>query len=189
MYESVDAGFGRNKSQPDGRNVTCRACCRALATEYDRKRRAEWVKTDEGRVKLAAFYKRMYALRKGTDTQRVREWRKKHPERKRAGDRARKAALRGINGKHTAGDVRRQYVLQSGRCFWCDRHIDSAYPGFHVDHLIPLRRGGENWHWNIVLACPRCNCARKAKLPLEWAPYYLRLPGVMADTPNVAVSA
>ena len=133
---------------------------------------------------MAAFYRRMYARRKDDYKRRVKEWRGKNRQRKRANDRTRKARLKGTNGAHTAADVRRQYIAQDGRCFWCRRLVGVDYPSFHVDHLIPLNRGGTNWPWNIVLACPRCNCARHDKMPLEWAPYYLKLPEVMADAPT-----
>lgn len=172
VYDDIPANFGRDKKQKDGLNLYCRPCVNRLAREYDHRRRAEWAQTDEGRQELSAFYKRMYARRREDYKRRMREWRKANPERKRVGDRKRKAAALGAEGEHTAGDVRRQYVIQSGRCFWCDQPIGHAYPLCHVDHLIPMQRGGSNWPWNIVLACPRCNCSRSSRMPLEWAPSF-----------------
>lgn len=83
----------------------------------------------------------------------------------RASARRRKALLRNAPGTHTAQDVLAQYQRQQGRCWWCAQHVSALY---HVDHVIPLARGGANDASNIVIACPRCNCSRKDKLPEEW---------------------
>lgn len=49
----------------------------------------------------------------------------------------------------------------AGRCQ--DRLMDQSLQGasFHVEHVIPLCRGGTNELANLVLACPSCNL-RKA---------------------------
>lgn len=80
--------------------------------------------------------------------------------------RNRAAKVKGAEGSHTRADVRRQYVMQGGKCFWCDRVLGEA---FHIDHLIPISRGGTNGPENIVAACAPCNLSKGAKLPLEWA--------------------
>lgn len=51
-----------------------------------------------------------------------------------------------------------------GRCAYCDRMV----PNLTIDHMLPLRRGGEHSITNIVPACRSCN-SRKGKLtPLEY---------------------
>lgn len=75
--------------------------------------------------------------------------------------RARKLAAPGI---HTAQDVRKQYERQHGTCYWCGKKSIK----YHVDHVIPLSRGGSNWPDNIVIACPTCNLKRTNKLPHEF---------------------
>jgi 5-methylcytosine-specific restriction endonuclease McrA len=80
--------------------------------------------------------------------------------------RNRKARQLNAEGTHTGADVRRQYVLQDGKCFWCDAMLGNV---FDADHLIPLAKGGSNGPENIVVACPHCNGSKGAKLPLDWA--------------------
>jgi 5-methylcytosine-specific restriction endonuclease McrA len=77
----------------------------------------------------------------------------------------RRARLRGAEGHHTFDDIRAQYKSQNGRCWWCGKSVGDTY---HVDHLVPLARGGSNWPNNLVIACPMCNSSKSAKLPHEF---------------------
>ena len=65
----------------------------------------------------------------------------------------------------TVTDVERQYQSQKGHCYYCKRKVGDTY---HVDHVIPLSRGGSNGPENIVIACPDCNHSKSDKLPSEW---------------------
>lgn len=100
---------------------------------------------------------------------RVREWRNNNVERARESKRAsvlrRIARKHGAVGNHTADDVGRQYEAQKGKCYYCGVKVDDAY---HVDHVIPLSRGGSNGPENIVIACKNCNQSKGGKLPHEW---------------------
>ena len=33
---------------------------------------------------------------------------------------------------------------------------------YHVDHIVPLSKGGEHQEWNLVIACAPCNLAKGA---------------------------
>jgi uncharacterized protein (DUF433 family) len=69
---------------------------------------------------------------------------------------------------HTASYQRiRTNILkrQKGRCYYCGKKIVGT---FHVDHAIPLSRGGSNAPENLVAACIKCNLQKGAKLPHEW---------------------
>ncbi|MFI8830536.1 HNH endonuclease [Streptomyces afghaniensis] len=39
----------------------------------------------------------------------------------------------------------------------------------HVDHLVPLARGGAHSLSNLVPACQRCNTSKGAKDPYDFA--------------------
>lgn len=49
-------------------------------------------------------------------------------------------------------------------CYYCGRHG----PDGHVDHLIPLSRGGTDDLENLVWSCEPCNLGKGAKTPGEW---------------------
>jgi len=77
----------------------------------------------------------------------------------------RRARKKRAGGKYTEQDIKAQYKRQHGKCYWCDCEVGDKY---HVDHVIPLARGGSNDPSNLVIACPACNMNKKTKLPWEW---------------------
>lgn len=78
----------------------------------------------------------------------------------------RKARKRGAEGSYTAADVRRIEKQQKGRCAYCRTKLDS---GRHIDHILPLSKGGSNWPANIQLLCAPCNLSKQAADPLDYA--------------------
>lgn len=64
-------------------------------------------------------------------------------------------------GTYTAKDVRVIYRVQDGRCALCRRALHMEY---HVDHIVPIAKGGWNVFDNLQLLCPRCNLTKGAKL-------------------------
>ena len=74
----------------------------------------------------------------------------------------------GNGGTHTAADVQRIRAEQGNKCFWCGEPLGRSY---HVDHYIPLSKGGSNGPENLNVACPTCNLQKRDKLPgefMEW---------------------
>jgi 5-methylcytosine-specific restriction endonuclease McrA len=61
--------------------------------------------------------------------------------------------------------VQEQYKNQCGKCYYCHIKVGQTY---HVDHIIPLSKGGSNGPENLVISCPRCNHRKQDKLPHEW---------------------
>lgn len=51
-----------------------------------------------------------------------------------------------------------------GACVYCG----SIEPKMHVDHVVPLSRGGTNDDSNLVTACRSCNVSKHAKTEREW---------------------
>lgn len=48
------------------------------------------------------------------------------------------------------------------RCCYCDARAS------HLDHVVPLSRGGTDVESNIVPACASCNLSKGAKTLAEW---------------------
>jgi hypothetical protein len=107
-----------------------------------------------------------YAKNKDMHRETWRQWRRNNREQARACVNRYRARKASAPGSYSADDVKRQYVAQRGRCWWCGKKVGTTY---HIDHVIPLRRGGTNYPDNIVIACPPCNSAKRDKLPQEWA--------------------
>lgn len=76
--------------------------------------------------------------------------------------RARKLAA---DGTYTSDDIHLLFKSQKGLCWWCGKKVGKKY---HIDHRIPLSRGGTNWPNNLCIACPSCNSRKRDRLPHEW---------------------
>ncbi len=61
--------------------------------------------------------------------------------------------------------VRREVLARDGeRCAYCG----STDGPFHLDHVVPVSRGGHSRPDNLVVACVPCNLSKGAKTPTEW---------------------
>ena len=69
------------------------------------------------------------------------------------------------------GDVTTNQLLKlqqnSTHCYWCNTPLKDKVS--HVDHYIPLSKGGEHTISNLVMACAKCNLSKGAKMPEEFA--------------------
>lgn len=71
-------------------------------------------------------------------------------------------------GNVTGEDVLLRLALQNYHCQWCSIQLGTDY---HVDHCIPLSKGGQHASENIAIACQTCNLRKSDKLPYtEWIP-------------------
>jgi len=111
-------------------------------------------------------YSRKYFLDKPEELRaRARAFRASNPEKMREYRNRRRSQKANNGGTHTAADIRLLLRSQKHKCWWCDHPIGNDY---HVDHRIPLARGGSNAPENLCISCPSCNMSKGAKLPQEW---------------------
>jgi hypothetical protein len=78
----------------------------------------------------------------------------------------RRARERGAEGKFTNDEIKTLFERQRGKCAYCHKSIGK---GYHIDHVVPLARGGTNWITNLALACARCNITKGATDPIDFA--------------------
>ncbi len=95
---------------------------------------------------------------------KIEDWQKRNPEKykeiRRAATLNRVARKALAPGKYSVKDIRKLYDGQNGKCPICEK---SLLEGYHVDHVIPLSKGGDNWPSNLQLLCPACNMAKGAQ--------------------------
>lgn len=160
IERSLEGDFYADKSKKSGRHSHCKEC--------QKKASGIWhLANPERATELRLRWRREYKEReKATKAQ----WKRNNPELNRASVSRRKAIKLAFDGTHyTAADVKALFEQQQGHCLYCYNRLDT----FHVDHVIPLSRGGGNGSDNIALACPSCNLSKNNKLlGLEWIPPY-----------------
>lgn len=106
---------------------------------------------------------------------RTRRWTEANPDRSRELRRkwadANRDTLQGYQERRRAHklaafveDVDRKvlYERDEGHCGICYRKVDPK--NFHVDHAVPLSKGGEHSYANCQIAHPACNLQKRDKL-------------------------
>ena len=113
----------------------------------------------------------------GANRARVREARRRsklaHPETVRRASRARRARKLNAGGVVTRHIEDTLLWAQDGKCepkYGCGRPFTEA-GGHHLDHRVPLSKGGLHDDENLQLLCPACNSAKGAMMPGEWIRY------------------
>lgn len=90
-----------------------------------------------------------------------------NPEKYRTVERKRRAQMHGSDGTHTAADLKEILEAQGHRCAYCRADLKRATK--HVDHIVPLARGGSNGRANLQYLCAPCNHSKSARDPADFA--------------------
>lgn len=144
--------------------------------DYIRARRREYTENNREKVnaqKRTYWARRSDAARENTTRyvdanrerirQNARRLRAENPVPHRAHVARRKLKLK-ESGTFTTADIEAIRVAQGNRCYLCKKSLSD---GYHIDHFIPLAKGGTNDPGNLRLACPHCNLSKGAKHPHE----------------------
>jgi len=155
--------FNKDARATDGLRSGCKACEASYYIEHREailNKRASY--DDKHREERRAYR----SAHRKEELARAAKWAKENPDKRRAAQRLYRARKWGNGGTHTEQDIQRQGQCQKWHCWWCGNPCRDKY---HVDHLIPLVKGGHNGPGNLVISCPTCNTRKKDKLPSEFA--------------------
>lgn len=141
-----------NKDNPERRKEIQ---ARYRAKHAEKIREARLSKKDEA----AAYHREWRKLNPEKVTKYRKSWRERHPDELQLLGSIRRAKMRGI--KIVKEDIHNWY---SKECGVCDNLIEGK---FHIDHIVPLSRGGLHVVTNLQLAHPSCNTRKHNKLPSE----------------------
>lgn len=158
--------FGAKSKSKDGLQSKCRDCHNAYHRQFY-KRDPEKVK------KRAAKY---FAANRAELNQKRKIYRQNHIEQELAtskrwaqNNRDKSRAYRAKNSakrkKAKAFHVTNKDITKilNLKCFYCQEA-----PSEHVDHIIPLTRGGNHSVGNLIGSCARCNIRKSNKTIMEY---------------------
>lgn len=152
--------FGREARRPDGLRATCKFCAKRQWEHY-----------------AQSHHERILAIRRNAQQRNPESFKaaqdrycqtEKGKAQRSATANRRRARVATAPGSFTAQDIADQYKRQKGKCYWCDIKLGKGKRAYHVDHVVPLSRGGSNDISNLVIACPTCNMSKNDRLPHEW---------------------
>jgi 5-methylcytosine-specific restriction endonuclease McrA len=169
IYPATTEYFNRDRKATSGFSSSCKGC--------ESKRHAAYYIANQTAAKTSR--KRYYLKNKKRMNARSRlwarthkeqrllidrSWKKRNPDKLRANNARRRSRKVAAKGRYTDLDVHKQLDKQKGICYWCPAILTK----YHVDHKVPLSKGGSNYPRNIVCACPPCNLRKNNKMPAEW---------------------
>ncbi len=149
------------------RNHGIEARSKQSQSEFAAKRRVLNIRWKaKNRERLAAEAREYYWEHKDECDARNRQYAKNDREGAKARARRRRARKRGAEGSHTVEEIKTLIKHQRHKCAICRVSIRSSR---HIDHIIPLSKGGADSIKNIQLLCAECNHSKHAKDPIDWA--------------------
>lgn len=188
LLENLDNFSKRNKDS-EAFITVCRNCRNKYWKEYYRKNKEkalEYAKNQRLKkaIELKQYHKKYYATNKEYIINReknryyrnrekillrIKEKRISNKElyslKDRVSKQKRRAREKNANGRFTADELKKLKLLQENKCLWCGVELDDKY---HVDHIIPLSKGGTNYIHNLAITCSACNLSKGNKLLKDW---------------------
>jgi 5-methylcytosine-specific restriction endonuclease McrA len=153
--------FHKNRALKDGLNGSCKICIAERSKRNYRKhqerRLADKAKYRQRNRELLAEKERQY---RASHKEVRKQWEQRNLDILRMNASRRRARRRG-QGVYEVTQKELKTLL-SKPCLYC------GAPSEHIDHIIPISRGGQHRIGNLAPACANCNLRKNKKLVIEW---------------------
>lgn len=133
---------------------------------------ARW--RDVNREKRLEYARAQQARYRAEHPDHAPAWWAANPEKHREYQRRRRFAK--VDNPGSVGVSERDWARLLRRYRGCCAYCGVRLSLVHMDHVIPLKRGGRHAIGNVLPACPRCNVRKSACLLVEWRLRSLRRP-------------
>lgn len=175
--------FHRNSNRKDGLQCYCRDCCslerriqrgnedgneglfeglRRLLLAELRNRGYKWCSYCKNAKPAKDFYDGVQRQCRECSHARRDVWGKTSAGRAYAARKDHKRRAAKLNAPAENVDKRLVFTRDNGLCGICNLEVDPV--NWHLDHVVPLARGGSHTYDNVQVSHPRCNLVKGARL-------------------------
>jgi len=122
-----------------------------------------WTIANKESVKEQAKRYRKNHIERCRETEKI--YRKEHAEELKIKSQARKARTLSLPHTLTTSQWELIKLRFNRKCAYCNKELPLTQ-----DHLVPISKGGEYTHNNIIPACGACNSSKRDNIFLDWYP-------------------
>lgn len=144
--------FYKNKNSKDGLHSQCKEC------------RSKWLVDNKKHI---AEYSKKYKEEHKDEIRKYSSYYNKTMKHK----------ICKKNNKHRRRDLAKNSTITNNQllelqqnakvCYWCNDPLKNK--NVHIDHYVPLAKGGNHTLENLVISCQKCNAKKHTKDPIEFA--------------------
>lgn len=158
--------FSKCSSRKDGLQTQCKVCKKITSTE--------WAKNNRKASSLAT--RKWQLANPEIDLHNRQKWRKNNPEKNRANTakwaKANPEKIRESEHRRRANMAQNMsYAIRPSflkKLYLSPCNNCGQTGNIHMDHVIPISRGGTHGEGNLQPLCQRCNTSKGNKFMMEW---------------------
>ncbi len=125
-----------------------------------------WRENADNKEREKEYRRKFYRDNRDRLLRGSREWSKANPENNRKRTHKKRAIKKGALGWMPPYPEGILFGQQVGLCLYCSADLEQS--GWHMEHKIPLSRGGRHDWNNVCLSCPGCNQTKHTKTAEEF---------------------
>ena len=177
--EKATTEFNKCKSNADGLHSYCRECQHEQDRQYrnnSKQNRAAYDKQYRAahEAEIKARKKEYPYNHREVETARQKRWAVNHPEQRKAARKESKRKWRDLVMKNGGSYTKEQLHECLAFFGYCCAYSGEPLPaGYHLDHVVPLSKGGTNVIHNIVPCIGRANTTKR---DADWETWYIDSP-------------
>ncbi len=163
--------FYNDKVKKDGKYPQCKECVKEYRKKHKEKIKIHDKKFREENKEKLTIYAKQYREK---NTEKIKKYYKTEKGKiasSNARHKRRFLKLKTMDGSIPTNmtcpltkELQSLLTKQDNKCYLCNTDISNAK---HLDHWIPLSKGGRHSIDNVIWLCPTCNLQKSAKVPNE----------------------